>query len=69
MRHPANGEAWKFFEKEFDWFPKDAPNIKLGIAIDGFNPFGNMSSSYSTWPFFSFHKTSHPGCAWINLIS
>ena len=52
MRHPADGEAWKFFDKEFDWFPKDARNIKLGIATDGFNPFGNMSASYSMWPVF-----------------
>ena len=52
MRHPADGEAWKFFDKEFDWFPKDACNIKLGIATYGFNPFGNMSASYSMWPVF-----------------
>ena len=46
MRHPADGEAWKHFDSVFGWFAKDARNMKLGIATDGFNPFGNMTSSY-----------------------
>ncbi|KAL6313164.1 hypothetical protein AAG906_016741 [Vitis piasezkii] len=25
-------------------------NVRLGLASDGFNPFGNMSISYSMWP-------------------
>nr|GFB73033.1 hypothetical protein [Tanacetum cinerariifolium] len=24
-------------------------NVRLGLAIDGFNPFGNLSQSYSMW--------------------
>jgi hypothetical protein len=52
LRHPADGEAWKHFDKEFGWFASDARNIRLGIATDGFNPYGNMSSSYSMWPVF-----------------
>jgi hypothetical protein len=52
MRHPADGEAWKHFDKEFYWFPKDQQNIKLGIVTDGFSPYGNMSSSYSMWLVF-----------------
>jgi hypothetical protein len=28
-------------------------NISLGLAIDGFNPFGTMSSSYSMWSVFA----------------
>ncbi|KAK2652615.1 hypothetical protein Ddye_012471 [Dipteronia dyeriana] len=30
----------------------DGRNVRLGIASDGFNPFGNMSNSYSMWPVF-----------------
>lgn len=52
MRHPVDGEAWKHFDREYGWFAKDARNFRLGIATDGFNPFGNMSSSYSMWPVF-----------------
>nr|GFC81628.1 hypothetical protein [Tanacetum cinerariifolium] len=25
-------------------------NVRLGLAADGFNPFGNLSQSYSMWP-------------------
>ena len=24
--------------------------MRLGLTVDGFNPFGNMSTTYSTWP-------------------
>ena len=39
LRHPADGEAWKDFDKEFHEFARDARNIRLGLATDGFNPF------------------------------
>ena len=39
LRHPAEGEAWKDFDKEFHEFARDARNIRLGLATDGFNPF------------------------------
>ena len=31
-------------------FAADSRNVCLGLASDGFNPFGNMSLSHSTWP-------------------
>jgi len=52
LSHPADGEAWKDFDRKYDWFAKDARNIRLGLATDGFNPFGKMSASYSMWPVF-----------------
>ncbi|GKA82231.1 F-box domain containing protein [Tanacetum coccineum] len=31
--------------------PVDAhPGVRLGLAADGFNPFGNLSQAYSMWP-------------------
>ena len=50
LRHPADSEAWQHFDKQYDWFAEDSRNVRLGLASDGFNPFGNMSSSYSMWP-------------------
>jgi hypothetical protein len=52
MSHPADGEAWKEFDKSWPEFAKDERNLRLGLATDGFNPFGNMRSSYSMWPIF-----------------
>ncbi|CAN1782145.1 hypothetical protein LINPERHAP1_LOCUS15680 [Linum perenne] len=50
LRHPAYSKDWKNFNKEFPWFDEDSRNVRLGLAINGFNPFGNMSVSYSMWP-------------------
>ncbi|WMV19289.1 hypothetical protein MTR67_012674 [Solanum verrucosum] len=50
LRHPADSEAWKEFDKNHQWFAQEPRNIRLGLATDGFNPFGNMSTSYSMWP-------------------
>ena len=29
---------------------RESRNVQLGLSNDGFNPFGNMSLSYSMWP-------------------
>ena len=51
MRHPADSKAWKHFDKKYyKKFSKDARSVRLGLALDGFNPFGLMSISHSTWP-------------------
>lgn len=39
MSHPADGEAWQDFDREYPSFAKDARNLRLGLATDGFNPF------------------------------
>jgi hypothetical protein len=50
LRHPADGQAWKSFDNLYPDFSSDSRNIRLGLMSDGFSPFGNMSTSYSTWP-------------------
>jgi hypothetical protein len=40
----------KEFDKEYEWFAGDSRNMRLGLTSDGFNPFGNMSTTYSIWP-------------------
>ncbi|XP_050387393.1 uncharacterized protein LOC126803675 [Argentina anserina] len=50
LRHPADGEAWKSFDRCFPDFAADIRNVRLGLATDGFNPSGNMNLSYSIWP-------------------
>ncbi|CAN1746087.1 hypothetical protein LINPERHAP1_LOCUS2678 [Linum perenne] len=49
-RHPRDGEAWIDFDNRYPDFASDPRNIRIGLATDGFNPFGNMSLSHSTWP-------------------
>ncbi|XP_057986602.1 uncharacterized protein LOC131171152 [Hevea brasiliensis] len=50
MRHPADSLAWKSFDEQHGSFASDARNVRLGLATDGFQPFGNMSSQHSIWP-------------------
>ncbi|KAL5579308.1 hypothetical protein UlMin_011750 [Ulmus minor] len=50
MRHPVDGKSWQEFDKRHPQFAGDVRNVRLGLAVDGFNPFGNMSLSYSIWP-------------------
>ncbi|KAL5548417.1 hypothetical protein UlMin_003648 [Ulmus minor] len=50
MRHPVDGRAWKDFDRKHPEFADDVRNVRLGLAADGFNPFNNMSISYSMWP-------------------
>ncbi|XXG84911.1 hypothetical protein AAC387_Pa11g0115 [Persea americana] len=50
LRHPADAEAWKEFDKMHNSFSQDPHNVRLGLASDGFNPFSNMSTSHSIWP-------------------
>jgi len=52
MSHPADGEAWKDFDKEYPDFAKDPRNLRLGLATDGFNPFSEKNTRYSMWPVF-----------------
>jgi len=52
MTHPTDGKEWEDFDNCWPDFAEDARNLRLGLATDGFNPFSNMSSSYSMWPVF-----------------
>ena len=47
LRHPRDSKAWKHFDLTNSWFAIDPRNVRLALAIDGFNPHGNMSQSYS----------------------
>ena len=50
LRHPTNSEARKSFDERHPDFALDPRNVRLGLAANGFNSFGTMTSSYSTWP-------------------
>ena len=47
--HAADVEGWKHFDSEFPDFASYPRNVHLRLTSDGFNPFRQMSTSYSTW--------------------
>jgi len=50
--HPSDGDAWKALDTFDPEFAADPRNVRIGLATDGFTPFGQMASSYSCWPVF-----------------
>jgi len=51
LRHPFDGEALKHFDRKHQSFASDPGNIRLGLCLDGFNLYIQVSSSpYSCWP-------------------
>jgi Zn ribbon nucleic-acid-binding protein len=49
FRHPTDVVKWGNINTYFPWF-NDARSIQFSISTDGVNPFGNQSSTHSTWP-------------------
>jgi hypothetical protein len=49
FRHPADAAQWGNINIHFTWFD-NARSIWFAMSIDGVNPFGNQSSTHSTWP-------------------
>src|SRR4051794_11525680 len=50
LRHTADGTQWRKIDRWFKDFAADARNIRFALSTDGMNPFGEQSSSHSTWP-------------------
>lgn len=59
--HPADGEAWKKFDRDFPAFAMEMRNVRVAIATDGFCPFGMGASSYTCWPMFVIPLNLPPG--------
>ncbi|XP_020973047.1 uncharacterized protein LOC110269510 [Arachis ipaensis] len=62
LRHPADGQSWKDFDRLHPDFAEESRNIRLGLASDGFNPFRTMSISHSTWPVVLVAYNLPPWC-------
>jgi hypothetical protein len=45
-------KMWMEFENKWHDFSQDPRNIRLGLALDGMNPFSYQSTKWSTWPMF-----------------
>ena len=52
LRHPVDSSQWKKINHLYIDFRKEARNLRLGLAIDGMNPFGSLSTKHSSWPIF-----------------
>jgi hypothetical protein len=48
LRHPLDVSQWKALDIECPEFGDDPRNVRLGVSIDGLNPFGSQSNTHST---------------------
>ena len=46
----SNSKAWKHINVVYPTFAFEERNIRLGMALDGVNPYSTQSLSHSTWP-------------------
>jgi hypothetical protein len=53
MVHPSDSEAWKILDNFDPDFTRDATNVHIGLATDGFMPYNSSAASYSCWPIFA----------------
>jgi hypothetical protein len=53
MVRPSNSDTWKALDNFDLEFAQDARNVCIGLATDGFTPFGDNAASYSCWPVFA----------------
>ncbi|WVY90399.1 hypothetical protein V8G54_035913 [Vigna mungo] len=51
LSHPRDSEAWKKFDLMHLQFALDPRNVRLGLATNGFNPYGNLNTNHNIWPF------------------
>ncbi len=50
MRYVHDSPAWKHVDSTFPDFAEDSRNVRLGLAMEGVNPYKLMRSKHSTWP-------------------
>jgi hypothetical protein len=53
MVHPSDSDTWKALDNFDPEFTRDTRNVRIGLAIDGFTPFGDNAASYSCWSMFA----------------
>ena len=46
MRHPTDSEEWKELNLQYLDFALKHRNVRLGLATNRFNSFGNMNNNY-----------------------
>ena len=61
LRHSVDSDAWKEFDKKHVEYSLEPRNVRLGLATNEFNPFGNMNINYSTWSIILMIYNLPPG--------
>lgn len=50
QRHIGDSKHWNQFNEAHPDFAAEPRNVRLGLSLDGVNPFGDKNNKYSCWP-------------------
>jgi hypothetical protein len=64
LRMPVDGSALKYIEEKWPIFKEEPHNVRLSLAVDGVNPFGELHSTYSVWHVFVINNNLPP---WMSI--
>jgi hypothetical protein len=64
LRIPVDGSALNYIEEKWPIFKEEPRNVRLLLATDGVNPFGELRSMYSVWPVFIINNNLPP---WMSI--
>ena len=64
LRMPVDGSAFREIEEKYVDFKNEPRNVRLSLAADGVNPFGELRSTYSVWPIFVINNNIPP---WMSI--
>ena len=54
------GSTFREIEEKRAYLKNEPRNVRLSLATDGVNPFGELRSIYSVWPIFVINNNIPP---------
>jgi hypothetical protein len=60
----ADGSPFRNIKVIWPIFKEDPHIVRLSLAVDGVNPFGELRSIYSLWPIFVINNNLPP---WMSI--
>ena len=64
LRMLVDGFALKNIKKKLSIFKDEPHNVRLALSVDGFNPFGEIHSTYLVWHVFIINNNLTP---WMSI--
>jgi hypothetical protein len=64
LRMLADGSTLNYIEEKWPIFKEEPRNVRLLLAADGVNPFGELRSTYSVSPVFVIYNNLPP---WMSI--
>jgi hypothetical protein len=60
LQMPADGYSLKYIKEKWSIFKEEPHNVRIALATDGVNPFGELHSTYSVWCVFVINNNLPP---------